>query len=334
MTSLSSVHPSRRIAVVGAGLAGLICARTLAKHGLAVTVLDKGRRPGGRTATKRLADGYHGDHGAPVLDLDPSELPQHLEHWRDAGVLADWPAVGRTVAQPTTRALAEHLAAGLNIHQGTAVQRIHGHDGGWALTTSEDVVGLFERVVLAIPAPQTTSLLQPIAPTFAAMAQEVHYTPCMSALAVFSKPPETSETWLTFADGVLGQAIRDSAKPGRTCGGIEVWALHATPAWSEVHKDDSFDQIAQALLADFKQRMGSLPDPIELIGHRWRYAKVDTPVQRDCLFDREAGIGVCGDWCLGATAGHAIQSGLAMADQLLAEHKAAVTATAPIEISA
>lgn len=330
MTSPDSTVRLQRIAIVGAGLAGLICARTLAERGVAVTVLDKGRRPGGRTATKRLADGHHGDHGAPVLDLDPSELSQHLDSWREAGVLAEWPAIGRTVAQPTTRALAEHLAAGLNIHQGTAVQRIHGYAGGWRVTTTEDAVGPFDQVVLAIPAP----LLQSIAPTFAAIAQEADYTPCMSALAVFSKPLEVGGDWHTFEDGVLGQAIRDSAKPGRPDSGIEVWALHATPSWSETHKNDSFDQIAQALLTDFKKRMGPLPDPIELIGHRWRYAKVTMPVHRDCLLSRETGIGVCGDWCLGATAGDALRSGIAMADHLLAEDKAAVTLTAATENSA
>ena len=46
-----------RVAVVGAGISGLICARTLLDHGLAVTVFEKSRGVGGRMATRRTAEG-------------------------------------------------------------------------------------------------------------------------------------------------------------------------------------------------------------------------------------------------------------------------------------
>jgi len=38
--------------IIGAGIAGLACGLELARAGLAVTLLDKGRRPGGRAATR------------------------------------------------------------------------------------------------------------------------------------------------------------------------------------------------------------------------------------------------------------------------------------------
>ncbi|HEY4897356.1 MAG TPA: FAD/NAD(P)-binding protein [Solirubrobacteraceae bacterium] len=52
-----------RVAVIGAGVAGLTAAARLAEQGLAVTVLDQGRRPGGHLATRELA-GARADHGA------------------------------------------------------------------------------------------------------------------------------------------------------------------------------------------------------------------------------------------------------------------------------
>ena len=45
---------TRRVAVIGAGLAGLACATALARAGHAVTVLDKGRGPGGRMSARRV----------------------------------------------------------------------------------------------------------------------------------------------------------------------------------------------------------------------------------------------------------------------------------------
>ncbi|MDT0166593.1 NAD(P)/FAD-dependent oxidoreductase [Actinotalea sp. AC32] len=55
------------VVVVGAGLAGLVCARELAHHGLAVRVLEAGDGVGGRVRTDRV-DGFTVDRGFQVLN--------------------------------------------------------------------------------------------------------------------------------------------------------------------------------------------------------------------------------------------------------------------------
>ena len=59
-------HDSLSVAVIGGGIAGLICARTLMAHRLAVTVLNTGREPGGLIST-RQADGYRFDDGGAIF---------------------------------------------------------------------------------------------------------------------------------------------------------------------------------------------------------------------------------------------------------------------------
>ena len=49
----------RSAAIIGAGMAGLACATRLAAAGCAVRLFDKGRRPGGRMASKSLSAGGH-----------------------------------------------------------------------------------------------------------------------------------------------------------------------------------------------------------------------------------------------------------------------------------
>jgi hypothetical protein len=132
--------------VIGAGVAGLLCARTLREHGAEVVVLDKGRAPGGRAATRRTDAGPF-DHGAQVLtDIDRALEPlcAALEH---DGVLARWeprvqelrpdgPAEFRLtrpwwVPVPSTSALPRHLAAGLTVECGAAVVALEAEASGF-----------------------------------------------------------------------------------------------------------------------------------------------------------------------------------------------------------
>ncbi|MBX5449016.1 NAD(P)/FAD-dependent oxidoreductase [Thermogemmatispora sp.] len=55
------------IIVVGAGLAGLVCARHLSRAGRSVLVLEATDRPGGRVRTDRHPDGFLLDRGFQVL---------------------------------------------------------------------------------------------------------------------------------------------------------------------------------------------------------------------------------------------------------------------------
>ena len=78
-----------RVAVVGAGLSGLVAATTLAAGGHDVVVLDKGRSPGGRLATRRIA-GATLDHGAQFFTVRDDRFAALVQAWSDAGVVVEW----------------------------------------------------------------------------------------------------------------------------------------------------------------------------------------------------------------------------------------------------
>lgn len=77
------------VIVVGAGLAGLSAARTIAAAGVAVTVLEAADRPGGRVRTD-LVDGFRVDHGFQSLTTS----------WPQVGRQLDVPALGLRAFQP------------------------------------------------------------------------------------------------------------------------------------------------------------------------------------------------------------------------------------------
>lgn len=182
------------VAIVGAGLAGLSCARALQQAGLAVTLFEKSRGASGRMSTRR-GDGWQADHGAQYFTARSPEFLAEVERWMDAGVAARWAprlaVLGGNVqhegqrdgqhegqrggqAQTSTHALHRHvgvprmtspaqwLAEGLSVHAQHTVNALRRDASGWALGTAEHgwLEALFGAVLLAVPSPQAEALLR------------------------------------------------------------------------------------------------------------------------------------------------------------------------------
>ena len=79
-----------RIAIIGAGLAGLTSAQRLAAAGLEVHLFDKSRGAGGRMCTRR-AEEVRFDHGAQYFTATEPSFQAEVSRWVSAGVVAlDW----------------------------------------------------------------------------------------------------------------------------------------------------------------------------------------------------------------------------------------------------
>ncbi|GAA2094899.1 NAD(P)/FAD-dependent oxidoreductase [Microlunatus panaciterrae] len=79
MTTPGPTTPSAAdVVVVGAGLAGLACARRLAAAGVEVTVIESADAVGGRVRTD-VADGFLLDRGFQVLNTGYPELPRAVD---------------------------------------------------------------------------------------------------------------------------------------------------------------------------------------------------------------------------------------------------------------
>lgn len=314
--------PIRRVVVIGAGLAGLACARALAAAGASVRLFDKGRAPGGRLATRRAeAAGVplQFDHGAQHLRIEGPAL---------ASLLAElgarpWPDADRVVGVPGMSTLARGLAAGLSLTTGRHVVALAGGPGDWRVRHADAArvragapvepeiaeEGGFDAAVITAPAPQAIPLVAPHAPELAAALAAVRYAPCLAVMAAFPGRLALPDT-IQPKEGPIGWAARDSAKPGRAAE-RECWVVHATPAWSREH----FDEPPAAVIAALLAALGAPHDvpPIHAEMHRWRYALVEAPLGAPCLWDPARQLGVAGDGCLAARAEAAWDSGVALA---------------------
>ena len=169
-------EPRLRVAVVGAGISGLICARTLVDHGTDVVVFEKSRGAGGRMATRRTAEGAQFDHGAQYLTVRDGRFERYVKSWLQDGIVAPWESrIGtltcgrwegtrtttpRYVGVPGMSAICRHLAADLDIQFGRRVAQPERDHGGWRLRDIEgEHLGVFDCVITSAPAPQSAELL-------------------------------------------------------------------------------------------------------------------------------------------------------------------------------
>jgi photolyase PhrII len=332
------------VAVVGAGLSGLACARALADHGHRVRVFDKSRGVGGRMSTRR-AEELRYDHGAQYFTVRVARFARWVESWRQAGLVQLWqgriavlengsaalkdPTTERFVSVPGMSALCKHLAENVEIAPRTRVtQLLPGEAGGrrgprWRLEAEDGSdLGSFDAVVVTAPAPQTAELLEASAPHLADLARKAQMAPCWALMVSFQKPLSLGFDAAFVHGSPLRWIGRNSSKPGRP--GAESWVLHASPEWSEKHLELSREEVASRLLEALRQAAGALgggalaAEPEHLSAHRWRYALPTEPLAEPCLFDPELRIAAAGDWCGGPRVEGAFLSGCAAAGRILA----------------
>ena len=212
------------VAVVGAGMAGVACARTLVQAGHRVTLIEKSRGFGGRMATRRTEFGGF-DHGAQYFTVRDPRFETALRHnathlvrpWSASTVRvldefghvlasAPPPTEPHFVASPGMNALVAFWAEPLHkpeLHGNlnastlletrvTQLERDALHPEQWQLRTEDSAGGLrvlggFDRVVLAIPHPQAHDLLRAsgLAPSIRQALTSVHVAPCWTLMVAY-----------------------------------------------------------------------------------------------------------------------------------------------------
>lgn len=290
-----------RIAIVGAGMAGLSCADGLAAAGHSVILLDKGRGPGGRMSTRRM-DTPLGqasfDHGAQYFTARDPDFQQQVEDWATGGVVAPWAAAatGAWVGTPGMSAVIKTMATSHTVHWNTPVDRLERTGSSWLIRSGQQTLDGFDTVVLAIPAEQAAPLLSPHDAAMAKAALSAPSQPCWTAMFAFAEPLIADRDVIRDA-GAIGWACRNSSKPGRE--GPESWVVQANPQWSRTHLEGDPADVSALLLLELSVGLGiDLPRPILAAAHRWRFA-MSAGLGDGALWNRESRLGACGDWLLG-----------------------------------
>lgn len=305
------------IVVVGAGLAGVACARTLQEAGEPVALIDRGRRIGGRMASRRLGDRAV-DLGASYLTVSEPAFGAIVEDWQRRGLARPWtdtfavaggePKSGpmRWAAPAGLRSLVEDLAAGLDVVDATTVREVRRRADGWWVDDRPA-----SAVVLAMPDPQAYRLLGE--DLRAELPAEARFEPVLALVA----------TWAQRCWDFDGLFVNDHpslawvADDGRRRGdGAPVLVAHSTPAYAADHLADpaaAGPELGRAL-----QAVLEVPEPVSTHVHRWTFAR-PAGGRAEPYALTESGLGLCGDgWAEKPRVEAAYLSGRAVAEALLA----------------
>ena len=308
-----------RVAIVGAGMAGLACADALKNAGHSVAVFDKGRGPGGRMATRRLRTALGEvsiDHGAQYFTARDPAFKDEVATWRDRGIAVPWPLAGADawIGVPGMNAIIKQMAADHAVTWDHLVTAITRKNEEWWLMGKTGEIGPFDAAVLAIPAEQAAAMLSLHDFSMARVALKARSQPCWASLFVFDRPLNDLPPMIRNR-GTIGWAARNNAKPGRH--GPEAWVVQASGTWSLEQLEASPEHISAMLCAALSEAVGCpLPQPVAAVSHRWRYA-LSAGTGDGALCNMAIGLGVCGDWLLGPRVECAWLSGRILAQNLM-----------------
>lgn len=304
------------IAIIGAGVAGLACARRLSGTGLKPVIYDKGRGIGGRVATRR-SEGFQFDHGAQFASAQGKSFVSVLTSLVQAGSAASWEdGCGgvHIVGQPAMSSLARAMAEGLDIRQSAAVSRISQTGSGWALLVGDEMHHA-ARLVLTLPAPQIAALISADHDLVPAIGS-VSYDSCLTLMAAIAVPAPFASR--SDGDDALVWIACDSSKPGRPSSGAQAWVAQAGPHFSASHLELSPAEMSAQMLPMLCDRLGVVLDAVRFAAaHRWRYALPAVTLGQPFLKSDDGTLYLGGDWCLGPRIEAAWTSGTAIGSDLV-----------------
>lgn len=345
-----TVAASTDVLVVGAGVAGLACARELQRAGVTVSLLERASEVGGRCASQAL-HGQPVDYAAPYLHgASPHFLgfvESLLSESGEATLLPGWPSrVGhpQLACQPDSFkphqrrfAVAEGmatfprlLARGLDIRFNVPVQLLAPVTGGVEAIGTDGRRYRARRLVLALAGPQGARLFEPISlraeggPDLLVRLSAVPYMPCLVTVAGYEQGavPLEWDAHFPLETTILHAVIHDSTK--RPDPQQRVLVLMARPRFSAEFLDAPAEEWVRDMVWEAGEVLGSWAGkPAWTWSHAWTWARLnpgEPTLESPRWLAIEGGgqVGFCGEpfFTKGGIEG-AFLSGVGLARQLL-----------------
>lgn len=320
------------VAVVGSGLAGLVCARHLHRQGIQTILVEKSRGLGGRMATRRR-DRVCFDHGLPSITSSLAQPHSQIliEELLAQGIVQPELAGGvmgqsaQTIPQLAAlsqgqpyiapdgmTAIAKYLAQDLEIRRDWLLQTLipANKKGYWQLENAQGDSLQAQAVVMTVPAPQALAILtrsgiEHFSEELCSQLSSIVYDPCLVVMVGYA-PERSAERATELAlpgDGfeyeqsaILNKIIIDSRK--RPSPDYPVLVLHSTPDFArQFDAASDLSEAAQIMVQKAAEELHSgWAQPQWQQVHRWRHAIPQSPLATAFLaVEQPLPLYFCGD---------------------------------------
>ncbi|MDJ0952767.1 MAG: FAD-dependent oxidoreductase [Acidimicrobiia bacterium] len=270
------------ILIVGAGMAGLTAATQLEKRGVTAILLDKGRAPGGRMATRSIGEARF-DHGAQHFSARSAAFRKQTQEWIEQDIVREWfasasltqadrPIEPRHVGVGGMRRLPERIAADLNVLTSIQVERVEWSGTEFTAVSSRGRTWSARGLILTPPAPQTLELLgrSGIHPSsdVESMLTGAEYDPCLAVMARLEQRSGLPEGHLALNSEPIAW-IADNQHKGTSA--VPAVTVHSSASYAMEHLEADPDFWVDRLVeAAAPHLSGSV---VDATGHRWRYSQ-------------------------------------------------------------
>lgn len=302
-----------RIAIIGAGIAGLTAAHQLAAvHD--ICLFERADKAGGRMASRTVGD-FVFDHGAQFFTAKSAAFQRFLAPYLNSGALVRWDAAfaefsgpditnrrqwdadfAHYVGAPDMNALPRSLAEPLNIRYGCNIEYIQRHGNIWQLFSGQQLIGEFDWVISTLPAKQSAALFAKHTTLLGKLPENL-MRPCYALMLGFIKPQDLDWQAAHVKQADISWMSVNSSKPGRN-GSFSMLVL-ATNAWTRKNFQVDLNAAGDHLLSEVERIAGiNRQDLLHQETKRWTYVNLPRQTAAKAYLDTAQQLATCGDWCI------------------------------------
>lgn len=316
--STGQVHtPTFDIAIIGAGLAGSLCAHLLSQSGKTVCVIDKSRGSGGRASSKRIDDDLSCDLGTPYVVAKQPEVIELFKQLTKEHVAAPWKQLNKADTQafvgvPKMSAITRHLLGNTPFITNTRIQHLEqitekNQQPHWQLRDDKyQPIVIAKTIIIAAPAPQAASILATHSELAVLLLRANQASASYQSQWAMWLETDTCDlnALIEPKNSPIKRMIKDNYKPMRHSEKIDRWVIQTHPDWTKQHLDHDKEWVTQTLLQAFaditEHRVLKHGEP-----HRWFFSRfTENKGNNAFAWSAENNVGLVGDWlCQGDAEG-------------------------------
>ncbi len=302
---------SKKILIIGSGIAGISSSLKLKSYGLNSTIIDKGNFIGGRASAREIKFDSNSEfffHGAQFFTAKTKEFKKVIQTGIRKKYIKEFEnfCPKRYRGYKSMREFLLALSKELHIEQKVKIIDIKpSKEKINVLDDKRNEWMSFDGVISTPPAPQNYQLLNEF-PSLQETLKTGSYHACIALMFTFDEIPFDLKTFYDFykKPGILSWMAAGSCP--------NVWTVHTNENFSDLNCNKDKNFLKQAIMSSIKKFFFGSKIKFHSL-HVWKYAKV----KKKCLgfkIDPDYPVAIAGDFLEGPNVEAAFTSGKKAAD--------------------